>query len=203
MLTAFFQGLGTGAGLIIAIGAQNAFVLSQGVRRNHFLTVPLICSLCDTLLIVAGVSGFGTIVASHPALSRGAALGGAIFLFAYGLKAFRSALRSSGLTTGDFVQHSRGRVILATLAVTLLNPHVYIDTVILLGGISGRFSGSGRYLFGFGAMTASFLWFFALSLGGRLLAPLLSRPLTWKILDSLVGLVMWAISASLACSLFP
>jgi L-lysine exporter family protein LysE/ArgO len=198
----FFQGMGSGAVLIVAIGAQNAFVLSQGVRRNHILTVALICSLCDALLIAAGVSGIGSIVASHPALMRGAALGGAVFLFGYGLKAFCSAVRGDVLEAQRHESGSLWSVILATLAVTLLNPHVYLDTLMLLGSISGQFSGDGRYLFGLGAMSASLLWFFSLSLGGLMLAPVFSKPRAWRVLDSLVGLVMWTIAASLIWNLF-
>ncbi len=202
MIMPFFQGMGAGGGLIVAIGAQNAFVLSQGVRRNYILTVALICSLCDAILIVAGVSGIGNVVASHPALERGAALGGAVFLFGYGLKAFRSAIRGGSLTTQGCEHSSLGGVVLATLAVTLLNPHVYLDTVILLGSISGQFSDSGRYVFGLGAVIASFLWFFSLSLGGRLLAPIFRQPSAWRVLDGLVGFVMWTIGTSLILNLF-
>lgn len=201
MWSAFFHGLGTGTGLIIAIGAQNAFVLSHGIRRSFLLTIPLICALCDALLITAGVCGIGSLIASNPALTKAATLGGTLFLFAYGLKAFRSALKNEALQTGSNREASHGRIILATLAVTLLNPHVYLDTVVLLGSISARFAGEGRYLFGLGAITASFLWFFLLSFGGRLLAPAFTRPLTWKLLDVAVGLIMWSISASLALGL--
>ncbi|MBN2428493.1 MAG: amino acid transporter [Deltaproteobacteria bacterium] len=202
MLTAYFQGLGAGAGLIIAIGAQNAFVLSHGIRRSHLLTITLICSLCDAILIMAGVCGVGSIVASNPALTRIAALGGAIFLFAYGLKAFHSAFCGDVLKAEKDGKSSWARVVVATLAVTLLNPHVYLDTIVLLGSISGRFADDGRFIFGVGAATASFLWFFLLSYGGRLLAPAFGRPMTWRVLDMSVGLVMWSIAASLAVSLF-
>ncbi len=197
MLMPFIQGFGIGGGLIIAIGAQNAFVLSQGVRRNYLLAIPLICSLCDMLLIAIGVAGVGTIVAQHPQITRIASWGGAAFLFWYGLRSLRSALRGEALEAGENTIRSLRSAILTTLAVTLLNPHVYLDTMILLGSISGQFEGNGRLLFGAGAMSASVVWFFSLSLGGRILTPLFQRPIAWQILDSLVCVTMWGIAASL------
>ena len=197
MLTPYLQGFGAGGGLIVAIGAQNAFVLSQGVQKNHHLTIALICILCDAILISAGVAGFGTIVSADPVFSQWVALGGACFLIFYGLKSFRSALRGGRLETSGQTMGSLRAAIAATLAVTLLNPHVYLDTVILLGGISGNFQGNGRFLFGAGAVSASAVWFVCLSLGGRMMAPLFRKPLSWRILDSLVCLTMWTIALSL------
>ncbi|SCX81834.1 LysE/ArgO family amino acid transporter [Desulfoluna spongiiphila] len=197
MLFPFLKGFGTSAGLIIAIGAQNAFVLSQGVRRNHHLVIPLICSFFDALLITVGILGVGTAVASHPLLTRIAAWGGAAFLFWYGACAFRSALRGGNLETEDAGRTPLKTAILATLAVTLLNPHVYLDTLVLMGGISGQYPLEQRPWFGLGAATASFAWFFLLSLGGNLLAPFFKKQAAWRILDSLVGLIMWGIAFSL------
>lgn len=186
-----------GAGLIIAIGAQNAFVLRQGLRRQHAFTAALVCFVCDAALIALGVAGFGQVVSSTPVLTALAAWGGAAFLFVYGLRAFRSASRAQGLevTAGEAL--SRSNVVLATLAVSLLNPHVYLDTVVLLGGIGGQFVGSARTMFGLGAATASAVWFFGLASGAARLAPLFRRPLAWRVLDALIGVVMWSIAASL------
>jgi len=197
MLAAFSQGFGVGGGLIVAIGAQNAFVLSQSVRRNHAFAVALLCSLCDALLIGAGVAGLGAAVAASPALGRIAAWGGAAFLFWYGLGALRSLLRGGQLDPAAQPPASLRATLAATLAVTLLNPHVYLDTVVLLGSLSGQFPGSGRYLFGAGAACASLVWFLALGLGGRLLAPAFTRPAAWRVLDALVCATMWAIGAGM------
>ncbi|MCP4686991.1 MAG: amino acid transporter, partial [Desulfobacterales bacterium] len=183
MTAPFLHGFGAGGGLIAAIGAQNAFVLSQGVRRSHHLVVALICILCDAVFISAGVAGVGGAVAASPVLSRLATWGGAGFLFFYGLGALRSALRGGSLETGDPTERSLKAVILTTLAVTLLNPHFYLDTVILLGSISSRFHGDNRIFFWAGAVSASTLWFVSLSLGGRMLAPLFKKQLSWRILD--------------------
>ncbi len=203
MSTAFFQGMAVGGGLIVAIGAQNVFVLTQGVRRNHHLAVAGLCMFCDAVLIALGVAGIGSVVAASPFLGGLATWGGAAFLFWYGLKALWSALGTSGLQTREPSACSLGRVLGLTLAVTLLNPHVYLDTVVLMGSISGRFPLPDRYFFGLGAMTASILWFSGLCIGGRMLAPLFRAPLTWKILDGLVCLTMWAIAFTLLRSTLP
>jgi len=196
MLT-FFQGFGIGAGLIIAIGAQNSFVLSQAVRKQHIILIPLICTLCDVFLICAGVAGIGTYVASNPKISHYAAIGGAIFLFWYGLKSLRSALRKTANPEVETVKTSARTAVLTTLAITLLNPHVYLDTVVLLGSISGQFSGNSRIIFALGACLASTIWFFSLSLGGTLLEPLFRRPISWKFLDLSICCVMWSIAYSI------
>jgi len=199
MLPLFWEGFGTGSGLIIAIGAQNAFVLAQGVRREHHLPVALICALCDALLIAAGLAGMGAALAAAPALRQAAALGGAAFLGLYGLRAARAAWRGGGALCAADGDDGRSlkTILLLTLAVTLLNPHVYLDTVLLLGSIGGRHGDPGRWHFGAGAATASFAWFFGLALCGRLLAPLLSRPAAWRALDGFVALVMWSVAAGL------
>jgi len=196
MLLTLIKGFGTGSGLIIAIGAQNAFVLSQGVKKNHYIIIPLICAVCDALLITLGVSGVGTVIAASKTLSTIAGIGGAAFLFIYGLGSFRSAIKGGTLSSEEKAQTSLKAAILTTLAVTLLNPHVYIDTVILLGSISSQFENSGRVVFGAGAALASFVWFFSLSLGGGLLAPVFKKEAAWRVLDTLVGLTMWAIALS-------
>jgi L-lysine exporter family protein LysE/ArgO len=197
MIAPFLQGFGAGGGLIVAIGAQNAFVLSQGVRGNHHVTIGLICILCDAIFITAGVAGVGGTVSANPALAQWVAWGGAGFLFVYGCGSLRSAVRGGSLETSDRTALSLGAAILTTLAVTLLNPHFYLDTVILLGGISSRFHGEHRLLFWAGAVSASTLWFICLSLGGQMLAPIFRKQLSWRILDTLVWATMWTIAASL------
>ncbi|CAD7847939.1 MAG: Arginine exporter protein ArgO [Olavius algarvensis Delta 4 endosymbiont] len=197
MLIQFAQGFGVGGGLIVAIGAQNAYVLSQAVRRNYILIIPFICIVCDAALIAVGVSGIGSVVASSPRLSSVATWGGAAFLFWYGFRAFRSALRGGHLEANKTAAPTLKAAVAATLAVTLLNPHVYLDTVILLGSVSGQYDQTGRVVFAAGAIAASILWFFSLSFGGRMLAPLFRQPLAWRILDGLVCTVMWTIAVSL------
>lgn len=197
MLTPFIQGFGTSGGLIVAIGAQNAFVLSQGVRGNHHVTIALICILCDSLLITAGIGGMSSFVNSSPNVTTWITWGGAGFLFFYGCRSLISAIKGGKLETNNRAIQSLKAAILTTLAVTLLNPHVYLDTVVLLGGISSRFQGNSLMLFWAGAVSASFVWFTSLSLGGRMLAPLFTRQLSWRILDSLVCLTMWTIAATL------
>lgn len=197
MIAPFLQGFGAGGGLIVAIGAQNAFVLSQGVRGNHHVTIALICILCDAIFITAGVAGIGGTVSANPALAQWVAWGGAGFLLVYGCGSLRSAVRGGSLETSDRAALSLSAAILTTLAVTLLNPHFYLDTVILLGGISSRFHGEHRLLFWAGAVSASTLWFICLSLGGQMLAPIFRKQISWRILDTLVWATMWTIAASL------
>jgi L-lysine exporter family protein LysE/ArgO len=198
MDTPFFTGLATGAGLIVAIGAENAFVLTQGLRKQYRFTVALVCSIIDALLIGCGVAGMGTLIGQSPGLLKVAAGGGALFLLVYGLGSLRSALRGGhGMEGSESAPASRGRVVLSTLAIAVLNPHVYLDTVVLLGGIGATFPGEGRYLFGAGAILASFLWFFLLAYGSGFLAPLFRKPLTWRIFDGLIFLVMWTIAFKL------
>lgn len=190
----FLQGVGVGAGLIIAIGAQNSFVLSQGIRGTHRALVAWICSLADMLLIFIGAFGIGAAVATNPMFQKGAAWGGALFLFWYGGRAFLSAVRGASLEDSGNGTGSRRAVLLTTLAITFLNPHVYLDTIVLIGGVSGQYEASGRYLFALGAGLASCLWFFMLSYGAVFLAPLFRRQIAWRFLDSAVCAVMWGIA---------
>jgi L-lysine exporter family protein LysE/ArgO len=197
----YFEGLGLGAGLIVAIGAQNAFVLRQGLRRRHTFVTAALCALCDAMLISLGVAGLGAVIAGRPGLLAAATWGGAAFLFAYGLRSFRSALRPGALEAAkEGAEISLRATVLAVLAFSLLNPHVYLDTVILLGGIGARHPAPERPAFVAGACTASILWFFGLAYGSGVLAPLFRRPSTWRALDALVGCVMWAIAAGLVRS---
>lgn len=196
-MAAFLQGMGIGAGLIVAIGAQNVFVFSQGVRKQHNLLVAAICSLCDSLLIFLGAAGVGSAVAASRQLQDIAGWGGALFLGWYGFRALRAATAAQSLQVSGSVYRSRRAVAAATLAVTLLNPHVYLDTLILLGGSSGQHAGNGRYLFALGASSASLIWFSTLSLCGGYLAPFFQSSRAWRLLDVFVWLTMWTIAFQL------
>ncbi|HNX70336.1 LysE/ArgO family amino acid transporter [Rivihabitans pingtungensis] len=193
----FFQGLAVSAGLIVAIGAQNAFVLAQGVRGAHRLQIALACASSDALLIALGVGGAGALIASQPALLALARWGGAAFLLVYAAMALRRAWHGESMTLPADSQQSVWRVLLATLAVTWLNPHVYLDTVVLLGGVAAQLPAQERFTFGLGAALASWLWFFALAYGARLLAPLFTRPTSWRVLDISVALVMLTVAYQL------
>lgn len=190
-----------GASLIIAIGLQNAFVLRQGLKERHIFITALTASLCDATLIAAGVLGFGVIVESMPALITYITWGGAAFLTAYGTKSFISALKPKTMeeqTAKGLLKNDSARATIALiLGVSLLNPHVYLDTVILLGGLSASYAGTGKYIFGIGAALSSFVWFFGLAYGARFLAPLFQKPKAWQILDIIIGIVMLLIALSL------
>jgi L-lysine exporter family protein LysE/ArgO len=197
MVFAFLNGFALGASLIIAIGAQNAFILKQGLLRRHVFVLCLICASADALLIAAGVGGLGTLVSSHPALVRAVTLFGALFLATYSFIAFRRAFHASSIgVSGEGA--SLRKAIAACLAFTFLNPHVYLDTVLLLGGLSSRYAGGARLAYGAGAVIASFVWFFGLGYGARLLLPLFQRPAAWRVLDTIIGVVMALIALSLA-----
>lgn len=191
-----------GSSLIIAIGAQNAFVLRLGLQRIHVLPVVLLCALSDALLIAAGVAGMGALVQQSPTLLSIITWGGAVFLFVYGLQAFMRAFQQESLQTETQEVLSLKKAMLTVLAFTYLNPHVYLDTVVLVGSLSAQWEGALQYAFATGAIAASFVWFFTLGYGARLLAPLFAKPLAWRILDSLIGLVMWAIALSLIAPSF-
>lgn len=190
------EGFAFGFSLILAIGAQNAYVLRQGLLNRRVFLVCSVCALSDAALIAAGVLGVGGLVASSPAAVRVVAWGGAAFLFVYGALRLRAAMRTRKLEAdsgGGEKGEGFREVLLATLALTWLNPHVYLDTVLLLGGISARFAGWGRFFFGLGAVLSSFVFFFSLGYGARKLAPVFARPAAWRILDALVAAVMFAI----------
>ena len=197
METAFLKGFATSAALIIAIGAQNAFVLRQGIKREHVLAVVLVCALSDALLITLGVAGLGALVQGSPRLLLIARYGGALFLIVYGALAARRALHSESLAALDEAPMSLRAAIAACLAFTYLNPHCWLDTVVLLGAIASPLPADQRTWFGIGATSASFAWFFALGFGARLLRGVFERPLAWKILDAAIALVMWGIALSL------
>lgn len=185
-----------GAGLIIAIGAQNAFILRQGLLRQHVFILCFVCALSDALLIALGVGGLGTLISGNPGLITIVTWGGAAFLITYGLLAFRRAWAPAAMAEAEGAGSLKAA--LATcLAFTFLNPHVYLDTVVLIGSLSARYDDAARLTFGAGAMTASFVWFFSLGYGARLLTPIFAKPGAWRVLDILIGIVMFAIAASL------
>ncbi|WP_251091926.1 LysE/ArgO family amino acid transporter [Streptomyces sp. Caat 7-52] len=196
-LTAAAAGFGTGLSLIVAIGAQNAFVLRQGARRDAVLAVVGICALSDAVLIALGVGGVGAVVVAWPGALRAIGIVGGAFLLCYGALAARRVLRpGSGLRADGEAAGSRRRAVLTCLAMTWLNPHVYLDTVFLLGSLAAD-RGPLRWTFGLGAGLASLCWFTALGFGARLLGRFLGRPGAWRVLDGLVAVTMLALGATL------
>ncbi|WAJ38689.1 LysE/ArgO family amino acid transporter [Pseudomonas sp. GOM7] len=195
MWQSYSNGLLVAIGLIMAIGAQNAFVLAQSLRREHHLPVAALCILCDALLVGAGVFGLANLLAQSPTLLAIARWGGAAFLLWYGSQALLRATRPQALQATESQPRSRRAVLLAALAVTLLNPHVYLDTVLLIGSLGAQQPEPGAYAAG--AASASLLWFSALALGAAWLAPWLARPLTWRLIDLGVAVMMFAVAAQL------
>jgi L-lysine exporter family protein LysE/ArgO len=183
--------------LIAAIGAQNAFVLRQGIRREHVLPVVALCTVSDIALISAGIAGVGALISAHPSALNIAKFGGALFLVGYGLLAAKRAWRPSSLTPSETAPARLADVLVTCAALTFLNPHVYLDTVVLLGALANEHRDE-RWLFGIGAVTASAVWFFSLGLGARRLAGLFATPLTWRILDGLIAVMMIGLGVSLA-----
>lgn len=200
MISAAVTGFATAFALILAIGAQNAFVLRQGLLKTHVFPLALFCALSDAVLIIAGVWGFGAIVALWPALPTVMAYAGAAFLFCYGFMRFWAAY------VGDYDMQLAGQsgtlasTIATAAAFTWLNPHVYLDTLGLIGAISTQFEGAEKLGFGIGAVTSSFVFFFGLAYGARLLAPLMRSAKAWQVLDVLIGIVMWALAFKLLFS---
>ena len=194
-MQALVAGFALGFSLILAIGAQNAFVLRQGLRREHVLPVVLVCAISDAVLVTAGILGFGALARAVPGLETVMRFGGAAFLIWYGARNFIAAWRGGEVLEAGAAAGSLRRALLTCLALTWLNPHVYLDTVVLLGSISAQYDDT--LAFGAGAVTASFTFFFALGYGARGLAPLFRRPASWRVLDVVVGLTMWAIAAKL------
>ena len=197
MLLTALAGLGFGLSLIVAIGAQNAFVLRQGLRREHVLAVVLVCALSDAVLILLGIAGAGAVIRSAPVVLTVVRFAGAAFLLAYGILAARRALRPTVRTAdGPAVRTGLAPTLLTVLALTWLNPHVYLDTVVLLGSIANT-HGDGRWWFGAGAVLGSVIWFTALGYGARLLQPVFAKPAAWRVLDAIIAVVMVALAVSL------
>ena len=195
-LLAAVAGFGTGLSLIVAIGAQNAFVLRQGIRRHGVLAVVAICALSDAVLIALGVGGVGAVVAAFPGALTVVGLVGGAFLLCYGFLAARRAFRPSAMDVTGAPMVSTRRVALTCLALTWLNPHVYLDTVLLLGSVAAH-RGDLRWAFGVGAAISSLCWFAALGFGARLLTGFFARPSSWRVLDGLVAATMVALGVSL------
>lgn len=196
-MSALIAGFSLGFSLILAIGAQNAFVLKQGLRKEHVFLTSFICAISDALLIMAGVLGFGAIVKAYPQIELVARFGGAAFLVLYSIKSFYSAWTSDqSLIAEGASPASAFKVAITCLAFTWLNPHVYLDTVILLGAISVQY-GEQQTTFGLGAICASFVFFFSLGFGARMLRPIFSKPSSWRILDGIIGIIMMTLAVNL------
>lgn len=196
MFEAAAAGFLLGFSLIMAIGAQNAFVLRQGLRGEYVLPLVLTCAFSDAVLIMAGVAGFGVLVEAYPSAVDLARWGGAAFLVVYGTMSFRAAMRGGEALEENGRKAGSLKAAVATcLVLTWANPHVYLDTVVLLGGISSQYA--MQWAFGIGAVVSSFAFFFSLGFGARLLRPLFTSARAWQVLDVIVGLTMWAIAAKL------
>lgn len=194
----FGKALGLCAALIMAIGAQNAYVLKMGVQKQHLALTLAVCIILDGLLITAGVLGMGALVQSSPMLLSIARWGGAAFLLAYGLRSWLAVLRPSTLQiSGGLMPISAQRALLTILAISLLNPHVYLDTVVLLGSIGGSYPIEQQPSFILGAATASLLWFGVLGFAAHSLSPYLAKPTAWRCIDAITGAVMFFLAAGL------
>ncbi|MBH0008934.1 LysE/ArgO family amino acid transporter [Salinibacterium sp. SWN1162] len=202
IIAVVIAGLGFGLSLIIAIGAQNAFVLRQGLRREHVTAVVLVCMLSDIVLITAGVAGLGALIEQAGWLLVIARVGGALFLLVYAFLSLRRAVRPQALTASTGGKGMTLAAALSTaLALTWLNPHVYIDTVLLLGSIGGTY-GDDRWWFALGACLGSVIWFTAIGYGSRYLRPLFAKPVAWRVLDIVIAIVMVVLAGSLIAGLF-
>ena len=199
------KGFALSFGLIVAIGPQNALVLRQGLRRRHVLAVTSVCFASDSFLIAVGVAGAGTVFALNPVLERVMTWVGITFITGYGLFSFRAAFKPQAITPADMeaaARTSAGRglkaAVVTALAFTYLNPHVYVDTMVLIGGVSAQYPAGDKLAFLVGAVCASAVWFYGLGFGARTLAPLFEKPAAWRVLDVGVGLIMLAIAGTLA-----
>ncbi len=196
MFTTFIAGFALSFSLILAIGAQNAFILRQGLRREHVFVLCLTCGLSDAILIAAGVAGFGTLAQAMPWFETVMRYGGAAFLIWYAIRSFLSAWKGgAALKAGNGQATSLRTAMLTVMAFTWLNPHVYLDTVVLIGSISAQYD--DRLSFAIGAMLASFVFFFTLGYGARILSPFFARPRAWQVLDVIIGIVMLGIALKL------
>ncbi|MBL1405954.1 MAG: amino acid transporter [Rhizobiales bacterium] len=196
-LPIFVTGFLLGASLIIAIGAQNAFVLRMGLLRRHVFWLCLFCALSDAVLIASGVAGLGAFVDKSPDLLKVISIIGALFLFFYAYRALKSALNPQVMEAAKEQAPTLLAAITICFSLTFLNPHVYLDTVVLIGGLSAQYKDTARFIFGAGAVTASFVWFFALGYGARLLTPIFASPKAWQVLDVIIAIVMTGLAFSL------
>ena len=197
MTADFWAGFATSFALIVAIGSQNAFVLRQGIRRQHVLPIVLFCIVADALLILAGVGGAGTVLRSNSTLLAVARYGGAAFLASYGLLAAHRAWKGAHMVLGEQPALRLSAALAACFAFTFLNPHVYLDTVVLLGAVASQRGDAGRWVFGAGACLASGVWFSALGFGARFLGPLFETVTAWRVLDGVIAVVMLGLAATL------
>ena len=197
MLLTYLTGLLTGWSLIVAIGAQNAFVIRQGLTKKYVLPGVSICSIADALLIALGVAGLGAVISGLPWMLEAIRWFGVAYLTWFGIKSIRSALKQGSLDARGEACGSLKSAVLTVLAMTFLNPHVYLDTVIFVGSIANQFA-EQNWIFAAGAMTASFVWFFALGYGSRAASRLMSKPFFWRVLDSCIAVVMFVIAFYLA-----
>jgi L-lysine exporter family protein LysE/ArgO len=197
MMADFWTGFATGLSLIVAIGSQNAFVLRQGIRREHVLTLVLFCALSDAALIMAGIGGAGVVLRGNHLLMTLTRFGGALFLAGYGALAARRAWRGGQMHVQSDTGTTRMAALAACFGFTFLNPHVYLDTVVLLGSIANQRPDPGRWTFGWGACVASLCWFSALGYGARMLGPVFQHVRAWRVLDSGIALVMFVLAGSL------
>ena len=196
-MLALIPGFLTGMSLIVAIGAQNAFVIRQGLLRSHVLLVVIVCSVSDTLLIVLGTGGLGKIIQSNPNLLTFIRWFGVVYLTWFGIKSLRSAFKENQLLATGQAEISWKRILTTVLALTYLNPHVYLDTVIFVGSIANQFEGD-KWFFALGASLASVGWFSTIGFGARAASHLMSKPIFWRILDSAIAFVMFSIAFTLA-----
>lgn len=197
MLHTYLQGFAIGLSLIVAIGAQNAFVLKQGLKKQAVFWVCFVCALSDSILVVLGITGFATVIQLYPELVGFAKWAGAVFLLWYGLQHAIQAFKSNqSLHAGSQNEIQLSKIIIVCLALTWLNPHVYLDTVVLIGSISTQFEQTKLY-FALGVITASWFFFFSLGYGARVLIPVFANPQAWKVLDVVIALIMWSIAISL------
>lgn len=195
----FLVGFATSLSLIVAIGAQNAFVLRQGIRDEHVVPVAAFCAASDFALIAAGIAGVGVLITAHPQLTTIIRYGGAAFLICYGLLAARRAVRPTTLAPAEQGPARLSAVLTTCAALTFLNPHVYLDTVVLLGSLANQ-QGDRRWVFGAGAAAASAAWFFSLGFGARRLAGVFAKPGTWRVLDGVIAVTMIGLGISLAAT---
>ncbi|MCA3702686.1 MAG: amino acid transporter [Methylobacterium sp.] len=197
MLLPFVTGFAIGGSLIVAIGAQNAFVLRQGIKREHVFAVSLFCALSDATLIALGVAGLGFLSEKVPGLITAVTIFGIVFLLAYGVMAARRAMTPGAMAVGQGAPLTLKAALSACAAFTFLNPHVYLDTVILVGSLAAGYAGQERWAYGMGAASASFVWFFGLGYGARVLTPLFAKPMAWRILDAIIACIMGMIALKL------
>lgn len=196
-MTHLLTGFLTGLGLIVAIGSQNAFVLRQGLLRQHVTLIVVVCALGDIALELAGVLGMGAVVEAHPTAIKALKWFGAAYLVWFGLNALRSARRASSLSPADAPPVSQRTAVLTVLGLTFLNPHVYLDTVVMIGSLANSLGPEGRWWFYAGSVAASILWFAALGYGARALTPLVRKARTWQVIDTVVGVMMFGFAGML------